>query len=583
MFLLWTGLSIAQVSTVTTKKVFSSNDAKSLETSIDVAGPGLVTVKATWTGTVRTMNIWFYGPDKPVRKQGQSPLELSYEITNDEFSQENKWRVKLIPQPAAGTAEGELVVSYPGLAPATMMKMDGKKVSGLGKSPGTDPTPKKPENTRAAFRENFGASQSQNPLRPILVPLLLKQIEEKSLNPVVLSVPTPQGGTQNVDIKTNLRQAVNNIQQLPMESKQFHPRYANLKAGQPIDQRQLGRDILAAVDPSYRQTIRQRVQAAFSNEAPRFQLNTEQVHRDKLAVHLPPRMQPLTSQQQSVMKNYLSRLQQNRNYSDLNFQRYFPEALNQSGANRPPLLTRDRLGKIFEIPPGLTTPNYNGIHESRDYYRYAVMMNNFYCYSQNEAFDDEPYWFTHIVSPRFNLDNPEYAHWLRAGELHHFYGRFTAPYEDVNTGDNVEIRAGDRQVFDNFLYNGSASVAFMLIENDFSYTDVVNAVYQDLTGEAEEVAENVRAAVLMALKDEIRLSIQDLGQFDQIDDSIEALFAEEMSFMEFLGVVQNAYSYVHSGWSVVGLLFGDSTLGYMAEENSKARQRLNKDLLLIAP
>jgi serine/threonine protein kinase len=77
--------------------------------------PGLIEAEASWTGSPGSLALIINGPGKVgayARRDGGSPLSVSHEVTETDFSYGDTWRVSLISFDAAD-AEGTISLTYP--------------------------------------------------------------------------------------------------------------------------------------------------------------------------------------------------------------------------------------------------------------------------------------------------------------------------------------------------------------------------------------------------------------------------------------------------------------------------------------
>lgn len=88
---------------------------------LEIGSPGRVEVHVTWSGTASTLALILNGPDRPelpnpegyyARKDGGSPLTLTYNITADDFRRGRKWWVRLVNF-SGGQATGNVEIHYP--------------------------------------------------------------------------------------------------------------------------------------------------------------------------------------------------------------------------------------------------------------------------------------------------------------------------------------------------------------------------------------------------------------------------------------------------------------------------------------
>ncbi len=77
--------------------------------------PGQIRVRATWSGTAANLALIINGPGQVgyyARKDGASPLEVVYNVTEDDLKAGNEWRVSVVNF-GSGRADGTLTFTYP--------------------------------------------------------------------------------------------------------------------------------------------------------------------------------------------------------------------------------------------------------------------------------------------------------------------------------------------------------------------------------------------------------------------------------------------------------------------------------------
>jgi hypothetical protein len=81
-----------------------------------VTSPGVIKAEATWSGSASGLALILNGPGQVgyyARKDGASPLTLSYTATNADTSQGDTWSISIVNF-GGGMASGTLTLTYPG-------------------------------------------------------------------------------------------------------------------------------------------------------------------------------------------------------------------------------------------------------------------------------------------------------------------------------------------------------------------------------------------------------------------------------------------------------------------------------------
>ena len=83
--------------------------------NFSVNSVGDINAQATWTGTADNLALILNGPGQVgyyARKDGTSPLSLSYTVTSADLSKGTDWRIS-IANFGSGTASGTVTLTYP--------------------------------------------------------------------------------------------------------------------------------------------------------------------------------------------------------------------------------------------------------------------------------------------------------------------------------------------------------------------------------------------------------------------------------------------------------------------------------------
>lgn len=89
----------------------------------NVTKQGKIDVRAEWSGTARSLALILNGPGKVqayARKDGRSPLRLTFEVTRTILSLGKKWKVSVVNFSSGTTAQGRVHLTYPGEPMITM-------------------------------------------------------------------------------------------------------------------------------------------------------------------------------------------------------------------------------------------------------------------------------------------------------------------------------------------------------------------------------------------------------------------------------------------------------------------------------
>ncbi len=89
---------------------------------IELSKPGRIQVRVNWEGTASKLALIINGPDRPeqpnpvayyARRDGVSPIILSYNVTSSDFNRGRKWFVSLVNFSGGLAENGEVTISYP--------------------------------------------------------------------------------------------------------------------------------------------------------------------------------------------------------------------------------------------------------------------------------------------------------------------------------------------------------------------------------------------------------------------------------------------------------------------------------------
>lgn len=560
---------------------------------IEVTTAGRIEAKAEWSGTALTLALILNGPGMAqayARKDGRSPLSLSFEVTNQHLSLGKIWKISVVNFSSTTAAQGKVQVFYPGeaevtpsIAPKeviTPVKPEEKKEKSIKvrhyeiqeavgftaqelEEIRATLKEQKIEQTKAKIEKRIAEIAPKNPLAEIAVPLIYQKLEEKSQRRLVV---------ERIDASPHLQtivQAYNTVSP-SLKSQYFHPRYAQLKPGQRIDKLQLGRDVLSALQPDYKDKIRQMVRKAFAPGTPKFQWNAAKVQKAEL--RRAERIQLKPSQLQlKQFETLSSKLQTSPTLENLNALRTFAQAQGLSVAD----ISNNQLHIAIaeKLNENLTRwiPDLNDNHSIRNYYDYEVMLDWFYCIVQNErtcfripfygrvCSDDEPYWHLSAIIPRYDPDDPDQLQRVHTGDLYEVKSRVTDTYADVNNGETRVFRSQDRALIDANIYNTSTTFIIDLWEEDWSKAKVRTAIRGAIEDLRDEIIDTIKEAVLNALKEALYESLKEALPAE-LQTVLQLFFEGKLSFSSFMNSVQTALGGINVSLVALELIFSGKSI-----------------------
>lgn len=569
----------------------------------NVTAPGRIEVKAEWSGTASSLALILNGPGRTQyygRKDGASPLNLSFNVTNQHLSLGTGWKVSVANFSSTTTAQGRVQISYPEkteISPVVAPKEKKEVITPV--SPKTKKeaiTPVSPaekeeksikvkhyeiqeaegftaqqleeikakleeqriEQTKAKMEKRIAEIAQRNPLAQIAIPLLYQKMEEKSQRRMMV---------RRVDIAPRFQSVVKSYQAVApsVKSQHFHPHYAELRPGQRIEKLQLGKDLLSAVRPDYKSEIRQMVRKSLSPESPKFQWKAAGAPMIARRIQAAP--SPLQMKQ---LETITSKLQLSPTQDNLNELRTFVQAHGFSVAEVLPNAAHLAIAeKLREASTWV--PDLNSEHFIRDYYKYEIGLDWFLCKDQNErtcvwipfvgtvCSDDEPYWHISSVVPRYDPNDPDQMHRLHRGDLYTVSSRVTGTYEDVNNGETRVFRTQDRRVFNAITFATRTTFAIDLWEEDWSKADIREALRNAAEDLRSELTATIQEAVLEAMREAFYESLKE-NLSPQLQRKLQDFFEGRIDFEALMASVQNSLGEVDVSWIILEWLFAEKHL-----------------------
>ena len=429
----------------------------------------------------------------------------------------------------------------------------------------------KPALIKMRLKQRIEKASSKNPLTPILMPLIIQRLEEKSLTPDTMLSQASKNKKAAIKkqavVKKQLNMMTASYKTLSpaFKNKYFHPRYAHLRPGQRIESLQLGKDILLAVRPNYINEMRQVLRQAFPPDAPKFQWKPSgttpagakikpniikspvKIEHPKLNLrNIKHLVRTLNKNPKRITKGQIERAPQGANFSVKAVKKGFlHEALSES----------------LHLPPDMV-PNFNGYHSVRNHYKYDVELSWFYCKNQDEYVDDEPYWHISTSILRFDPEDMDFVYWLQAGELYNTSSKVTGNYK-IDQGEEKGFRQGDRSVISHNTYNANTTFTIGLWENDFSKGETKQGLEKQIQKIRGELIKEIEKAVLDALGAAIAQGLIEL--FPEVGGLIQSFFSGSIEFGGLMDAVQLAYGGIDMGWLVLELIFSGKDIASILE------------------
>jgi hypothetical protein len=513
--------------------------------AIDLAvpGPGLIEVRAEWTGSALKLALILNGPGKTqyyARQDGASPLALSFEITADLLAKGSAWKLSVANFQPDSSAQGTVKITLPkapsGGAPAgaaaTTATVPQAQTSGSSRT--AQQAQKKPAErvtktpqaqvawTAEQLREIAGISSriqtaipaivQRSKVSAILIPLFYQSLEDMAGRPGLLreyfNSSQHKKGQSEADFALVFKKAVKAYQDVPREfkSRHLHPSYAALTNAQSVDYRVMADEILRAYKPSLAGDLKGAFRSALTSTW--------------LASLSGPALAPGAISRRSARTAETAKrtgVARAVSQSDL---RKVGGAV-RAGASGPTTAQQSELKSVLEAQgfplPAKATANpvfqafgkktplrnelqlLNGKSTVTDYYRYKITLDWFHCTNKNEMTDDEPYFSIITAYPQFDPADPSFFDRVADGCLNRTEGFTTRTYEDVERGDDRGLKGKDRVILEALTYNTAASFTIDLWEEDFSKGSVADGIRRA----AEDLAKNMVAKISQAVQQRI--------------------------------------------------------------------------------
>jgi hypothetical protein len=563
----------------------------------ELTNTGAIEVKAEWSGTARELALILNGPGRAqyyARSDGQSPLTLTYKVTANILSLGKTWKISVVNFGSITTAQGKVQVTYPQISTTDKSS---KRIVVADKKPVIKPVEKskslqikhyevqeskgltahqlqeikseleakKIEYTRTKLENRIKEIGPDNPLVQIVVPLMYKSMEEHIQKPLM------KNGINTSPHLSSLIQSYNKITPSVTE-EYFHPRYAKLRTGQKIDKLQLGKDILEAIRPEYKSEIRRMVNNSISVDAPKFQWNAARIQ--KTEPRKVDRVQIVPYQDRmKQLETLTNRLVTNPTQDNLNELKKYTQAQGVSLEEPLDNHIQDVIAGKIQIPGDIKRwlPDLNNDHLVRNYYKYDIGLDWFYCVDQNErtcfslpivgttCSDDEPYWHLSSTVPNYDPDDPDQIHKLYEGQLYRVYSRVTNTYDDVNNGETRTFRSQDRWLLNNNIYNTSTTFTIGLWEEDWSKGEVRDAIQKAIDDLRDDLISTIKEAVMDAVKNALYESLMEALP-DELKGTLQLFFNEKISFSSFMESVQTAMGGVDISMIALQLIFSGESV-----------------------
>jgi hypothetical protein len=568
---------------------------------LEVRSTGKIDVKAEWRGTASSLALILNGPGQTqayARKDGKSPLSLSYHVGQRLLSLGKMWRVSVVNFNTRTAAQGKVKITFPGAPVSITPEREAvvEKPSELElKEAAVKPEEKKSITIRyyevldakgytaqelrrikAELQEKkIAAAQTnlqtrvreiapRNPLAKIVVPLLYQRLEEKTKSRTAMRrytrSPTPKKQTEQyqIDIPSHLNTMVKAYKDLPSSFKRqyFHSRYTQLRPGQGVDKLQLGKDILSAIRPNYKSEIRQRVREAFGPNAPKFHWDSAKISRIEpaRAARFAPRLSQAQIRQINSIASRLKRAPSMANRIQL---KEYVQAQGFPAADLQPAQIHQAVIDMLQFPPQII-PDLNSEHTVRNYYKYEALLDSFLC-SDREEYRDEPYFILTTVVPRYDPDDPDQLNKLKDGDLYSAHSRITSSYSGVKSGTVKGIRDTDRLIFSSNTYNTSTTFTIDLWEEDWSKYAATAAIHNAIADIREELIDQIKESVLEALKDSLYESLKE-SLPEELQMVLYQFFEGELSFSSMMNSVENALGGINIGWIALEIIFSGKSV-----------------------
>lgn len=617
--------------TVSQTLTFSITGPGEAAFSLTIGAAGKIKATASWTGTSGSLALILNGPGQTqyyARRDGGSPLTLEYEITQELLQKGNGWKLSLVSFQSGVTAAGKIEFQLP--AGSSVVQQSGQPAAAFQDKAVTTATPTPSKATtqtvpadktepassstglatkKPGLKELLGARKTeekqsvqavettedlsplqksiesgiqqisrQTTLGGIVVPLFFKYLEEAADNQRLLRDfyrdSSHKRAQTEADLARLLQRPVRAYKQIPREFKTryLNPAYVDLKKGDRMDLKQLGREVVQKVNPNLERQVKQVVRESFSGK---FVLTREQVLAGQKVVPVAG-LKKISGQQRVTRAQVqasrpavqsasaiVPRLSARPSETELGS---LKQALQQAGVQIPEGLTRGSLvHELMRIAdPGGSLRQIDGRRFETDYYRYLVTLDWFRCLDKNERSNDEPYFGILTNLPQFDPGDTSYFKFLKDGCLNRTGSYVTRTYGGVKKNTDHGLKGDDRIIFDYLTFNSPASFTIDLWEEDYSKGSVADGLRNAALDIMLRVKDDIKAAIVSQVQayiaDAILSSsgISSSGAMQLLDQ----IFTGNLSLADFQNLLFNLYSgrAFDASWYLVYFLFSGGDL-----------------------
>lgn len=617
--------------TVSQTLTFSITGAGEAAFSLTIGAAGKIKATASWTGTSGSLALILNGPGQTqyyARRDGGSPLTLEFDITQELLQKGSSWKLSLVSFQSGVTAAGKIEFQLP--AGSSIVQQSGQPAAAVQGKAVSTATPAQPGATtqtvpadktesassktglatkKPSLKELLGARKTeekqsvqavetaedlsplqksiesgiqkisqQTPLGGIVVPLFFKYLEEAADNQRLLREfyrdSSHKRAQTEADLARLLQRPVRAYKQIPREFKTryLNPAYVDLKKGDRVDLKQLGREVVQKVNPNLERQVKQVVRESFSGK---YVLTREQVLAGQKVVPVAG-LKKISGQQRvtraqvqasrpavQAASAIVPRLSARPSEMELGS---LKQALQQAGVQIPDGLTRGSLvhDLMRVADPGGSLRQIDGRKFETEYYRYLVTLDWFRCLDKNEKSNDEPYFGILTNLPQFDPGDPSYFKHLKDGCLNRTDSYVTRTYGGVKKNTDHGLRGDDRIIFDYLTFNSPASFTIDLWEEDYSKGSVADGLRNAALDIMLRVKDDIKAAVISQVQayiaDAVLSSsgISSSGAMQLLDQ----VFTGNLSFADFQQLLFNLYSgrAFDASWYLVYFLFSGSDL-----------------------
>ncbi|MCX8160212.1 MAG: hypothetical protein N3G18_04680 [Candidatus Saccharicenans sp.] len=531
--------------------------------SLSIGTAGKIRATTSWTGTAGSLALILNGPGQTqyyARRDGGSPLNLEFEISQELLAQGNGWKLRIASFQPGISAEGKIILELP--AGSSVVQQSGQPKAAVQDRAISTATPAQPKaNTQAvpadktesassktglaakkpSLKELLGARKAeekqaaqaveitedlaplqksiesgiqqmtrQSPLGGIVVPLFFKYLEEAADNQRLLREfyrdSAHKRGQTEADLARLLQRPVRAYRQIPRDFKAryLHPAYVDLKKGDRLDLNQLGREVVQKVNPNLERQVKQIARESFSGK---YMLTREQVLAGQKVVPLSG-LKKISGEQRAMRAQVrVSRPavqaasaivpRLSARPSEIELAN-LKQSLQQAGVQIPDGLTRGSLvhDLLHLSDPGASLRQIDGRKFETDYYRYLVTLDWFRCLDKNERSNDEPYFGVLTNLPQFDPGDPNYFKYLKDGCLNRTDSYVTRTYGGVGKNTDHGLKGDDRIIFDYLTFNSPASFTIDLWEEDYSKGSVADGLRQAALDVMLRVKDDIKAAIM---------------------------------------------------------------------------------------